>query len=35
MAGGGFLKEAIFAAVLIIVINVIVEPLDIWLRARK
>ena len=35
MAGGGFLKEALFAAVLIIVINVIVEPLDKWLRARK
>lgn len=35
MAGGGFLKEALFAAVLIIVINVIVEPLDKWLRTRK
>lgn len=35
MAGGGFLKEAIFAAALIIIINVIVEPLDKWLRARK
>ncbi|WP_431129466.1 MgtC/SapB family protein [Flagellimonas flava] len=35
MAGGGFVKEAIFAAMLIIVINLIVEPLDKWLRARK
>ncbi|RDY58632.1 MgtC/SapB family protein [Flagellimonas nanhaiensis] len=35
MAGAGFLKEAIFSAVLVVGINIIIEPLDKWLRGRK
>lgn len=35
MAGAGFLKESIFSAVLIVGINIVVEPLDKWLRDRK
>ncbi|MBL0911875.1 MAG: MgtC/SapB family protein [Bacteroidia bacterium] len=34
-AGAGFLKEAITASMIVVLVNVVLKPLDTWLSNRK